>query len=43
MFLLAVNTLFWCVLLLLCALVKLVLPFRAVRMRIDPALNWIAT
>jgi 1-acyl-sn-glycerol-3-phosphate acyltransferase len=43
LFLLALNTLFWCALLLLCALVKLVLPFHAVRLRIDPVLNAIAT
>ncbi len=41
--LLAVNTLFWCALLLACALVKLVLPLQAVRVRIDPILNTIAT
>ena len=41
--LLAINTLFWCVLLLACALVKLALPFKAVRVRIDPVLNSIAT
>ena len=43
MFLLALNTLFWCVLLFAVALVKLVLPFPAVRARIDPVLNGIAT
>jgi len=43
LFLLVLNTLFWCALLLLCALVKLVLPFPAVRKRIDPVLNGIAT
>jgi 1-acyl-sn-glycerol-3-phosphate acyltransferase len=43
LFLLALNTLFWCALLLLCALVKLVLPFQAVRVGIDPVLNAIAT
>ena len=42
MFLLALNTLFWCVLLFAVALVKLVLPFPAVRARIDPVLNGIA-
>ena len=42
LFLLALNTLFWCTLLLLCALVKLVLPLQAVRVRIDPVLNAIA-
>ena len=41
--LLMLNTLFWCALLFLCALVKLVLPFAAVRKRIDPVLNTIAT
>ncbi len=41
--LLVLNTLFWCVLLLLFALVKLALPFNAVRVRIDPVLNGIAT
>ena len=41
--LLAINTLFWCSLLLACAVVKLVLPFPAVRVRIDPVLNAIAT
>ena len=40
--LLAVNTLFWCLALFACALVKLVLPFRWVRVRIDPVLNRIA-
>jgi len=45
--LLALNTLFWCVPLLAAALVKLALPFEAVRVRIDPLLNrfaslWIA-
>jgi 1-acyl-sn-glycerol-3-phosphate acyltransferase len=42
LFLLALNTLFWCTLLLLCALLKLVLPLQAVRVRIDPVLNAIA-
>ena len=41
--LLVLNTLFWCVLLLFFALVKLALPFKAVRLRIDPLLNGIAT
>jgi 1-acyl-sn-glycerol-3-phosphate acyltransferase len=41
--LLAVNTLFWCALLLLVSVVKLVLPFAPVRQRIDPILNAIAT
>ena len=40
--LLGLNTLFWCALLLALALVKLVLPFPAVRVRIDPLLNGIA-
>ena len=43
LFLLALNTLFWCTLLFAFALVKLVLPFPAVRRRIDPLLNGIAT
>ena len=41
--LLAVNTLFWCALLFVLALVKLVLPFKAVRVRLDPMLNAVAT
>ena len=41
--LLVLNTLFWCTLLLAAALVKLVLPWRAVRVRIDPLLNRIAS
>ncbi len=41
--LLLVNTLFWCTLLLALSLVKLLLPFAAVRLRIDPVLNAIAT
>jgi len=41
--LLVLNTLFWCALLFALALVKLVLPFKAVRVRIDPLLNTIAT
>lgn len=40
--LLLLNTLFWCMLLFALALVKLVLPLRPVRQRIDPALNRIA-
>lgn len=40
--LLAANTLFWCLLLFAFALVKLALPFRAVRTAIDPVLNTIA-
>jgi 1-acyl-sn-glycerol-3-phosphate acyltransferase len=42
-FLLLLNTLFWCALLFTLALVRLVLPFKAVRVRIDPLLNAIAT
>jgi 1-acyl-sn-glycerol-3-phosphate acyltransferase len=41
--LLIANTLFWCALLFLVALVKLALPLPAVRARIDPVLNGIAT
>lgn len=41
--LLVINTLFWCALLLLLSLVKLLLPFAAVRRGIDPVLNAIAT
>ena len=41
--LLVLNTLFWCTLLFALSLVKLVLPVRAVRVRIDPLLNAIAT
>jgi 1-acyl-sn-glycerol-3-phosphate acyltransferase len=41
--LLVLNTLFWCGLLFAGALVRLVLPFRAVRKVIDPLLNAIAT
>jgi 1-acyl-sn-glycerol-3-phosphate acyltransferase len=41
--LLVVNTLFWCSLVFLLALVKLVLPFAAVRKAIDPVLNGVAT
>ena len=41
--LLVFNTLFWCALLLVLALVKLVLPFAAVRRMIDPLLNRIAS
>ena len=41
--LLVVNTLFWCVLLFVLALLKLLLPLAAVRRRIDPLLNYIAT
>jgi 1-acyl-sn-glycerol-3-phosphate acyltransferase len=40
---LALNTLFWCVLLFALAIVKLVLPLAAVRKRIDPLLNAVAT
>ncbi|MEO8125071.1 MAG: acyltransferase [Burkholderiales bacterium] len=41
--LLALNTLFWCSVLFAVSLVKLALPMRAVRARIDPLLNAIAT
>lgn len=41
--LLVINTLFWCALLFMLSLVKLVLPFAAVRRGIDPVLNAIAT
>jgi 1-acyl-sn-glycerol-3-phosphate acyltransferase len=41
--LLVLNTLFWCALLFALSLVKLALPIDAVRLRIDPALNAIAT
>ncbi|WP_254594223.1 acyltransferase [Achromobacter animicus] len=40
---LAANTLFWCLLLFPVSLLKLALPFAAVRRRIDPILNSIAT
>ncbi len=41
--LLIASTLFWCALLFPLALLKLALPFAAVRRRIDPLLNGIAT
>lgn len=41
--LLVLNTLFWCALLFALSLVKLLLPLAAVRARIDPVLNAIAT
>ena len=41
--LLVLNTLFWCLLLFAFALLKLALPFDAVRRRVDPILNTIAT
>lgn len=41
--LLVINTLFWCALLFVLALLKLLLPFAVVRQAIDPALNAIAT
>ena len=41
--LLVLNTLFWCTVLFALALVKLVLPVDAVRLRIDPLLNAVAT
>jgi len=40
---LVANTLFWCVLLFAFSLVKLLLPFDAVRSFVDPILNGIAT
>lgn len=40
--LLALNTLFWVPILLLVALVKLILPFQALRLRLDPVLVLIA-
>jgi len=40
--LLVLNTLFWCLLLFFVALVKLSLPFKGVRRRLDPLLNSIA-
>ncbi len=40
--LLLLNTLFWVPVLLLLALLKLVLPFRHVRLALDPLLVWIA-
>jgi len=40
--LLTLNTIFWCALLFLLALVKLVLPFAAVRRIVDPLLNAVA-
>lgn len=40
--LLVLNTLFWCLLLFFVALGKLLLPFEAVRRRLDPLLNAIA-
>jgi 1-acyl-sn-glycerol-3-phosphate acyltransferase len=39
---LLLNTLFWCSLLFVFALVRLLLPFRAARQVLDPVLNWIA-
>jgi 1-acyl-sn-glycerol-3-phosphate acyltransferase len=41
--LLVLNTLFWCALLFALSLVKLALPLAAVRQRVDPVLNAIAT
>jgi 1-acyl-sn-glycerol-3-phosphate acyltransferase len=41
--LLVLNTLFWCALLFVFALIKLLLPFEPVRARVDPVLNAIAT
>jgi len=43
LFLLVCNTLFWCLLLLALALVKVLLPLQAVRAVVDPALNALAT
>ena len=43
MALLVLNTLAWCALLFVLALVKLALPLPAVRRRLDPALNALAT
>jgi 1-acyl-sn-glycerol-3-phosphate acyltransferase len=40
--LLGLNSLFWVPPLLVLALIKLLLPFRGVRLRLDPALIWIA-
>ena len=40
--LLGINALFWVPILLLFALLKLILPFQAVRLRIDPVLVAIA-
>ncbi len=39
---LVINTLFWCSLLFVLAIVRLLLPFRAVRRTLDPVLNGIA-
>lgn len=41
--LLVLNTLFWCAPLFVLALVKLALPVKAVRLRLDPVINEIAT
>lgn len=41
--LLGASTIFWCLMLMPFALLKLALPMRAVRKRLDPCLNWIAT
>lgn len=43
MLLLAVNTLWWALLLMAIAAVKFALPFRPVRRRVDPVLNALAT
>lgn len=43
LFLLLLNTLAWCTVLFLLALAKLALPFAAVRRRIDPVLNALAS
>ena len=39
----AINTLFWCLLLFVLALVKAVLPFRPVLALLDPLINWLAS
>lgn len=41
--LLGLNTLWWCTLLFVLALVRLLLPWRAARRVLDPWLNWVAT
>jgi 1-acyl-sn-glycerol-3-phosphate acyltransferase len=41
--LLVINTLFWCLWLFALSLVKLLLPFQAVRVRIDPVINAVAS
>lgn len=39
----SINTLFWCLLLFVLALVKAVLPFKPVLARLDPLINWLAS